>query len=171
MVVTAGGMASLVILGLIALFLSIKGVHILVEEKFGFITGSAWEVITDETGAVTQSNFGIGAMLIGTMLSAVIAISVGVPISVLSALYLTFYANGTVNISQQQIAHFKGVSQGDIQIYAFNKPEPLTLEHQNFRDAVLGIDSEIVTLQAGTMTVEVAESIIKSTMSQTAVNL
>ena len=96
MVVTAGGMASLVILGLIALFLSIKGVHILVEEKFGFITGSAWEVITDETGAVTQSNFGIGAMLIGTMLSAVIAISVGVPISVLSALYLTFYANGKV---------------------------------------------------------------------------
>ena len=96
MVVTAGGMASLVILGLIALFLSIKGVHILVEEKFGFITNSAWEVITDESGAVTQSNFGIGAMLIGTMLSAVIAISVGVPISVLSALYLTFYANGKV---------------------------------------------------------------------------
>lgn len=84
---------------------------------------------------------------------------------------LTFYANGTVSVSQQQIAHFKGVSQGDIQIYAFNKPEPLTLEHQNFRDAVLGIDSEIVTLQAGTKTVEVAESIIKSTMSQTAVNL
>lgn len=95
-IVTAGGMASLVILGLIALFLSIKGIHILFEEKFGFITNSAWEVITDESGAVAQSNFGIGAMLIGTMLSAVIAISVGVPISVLSALYLTFYANGKV---------------------------------------------------------------------------
>ena len=46
-IVTIGGMASLVILGLIALFLSIKGGHILLEEKFGFITGSAWEVITD----------------------------------------------------------------------------------------------------------------------------
>ena len=44
MIVTTGGMASLVILGLIALFLSIKGVHILTEEKLGFITGSAWEV-------------------------------------------------------------------------------------------------------------------------------
>jgi phosphate transport system permease protein len=95
-VVTTGGMASLVILGLIALFLSIKGVHILAEEKFGFITGSTWEVVTDETGNIVQSQFGIGAMLIGTMLCALIAIIVGVPISVLSALYLTFYADGRV---------------------------------------------------------------------------
>ena len=95
-VVTIGGMASLVILGLIALFLSIKGIHILAEEKFGFITGSAWEVVTDETGNILQAKFGIGAMLIGTMLCALIAIVVGVPISVLSALYLTFYANGRV---------------------------------------------------------------------------
>jgi len=53
-IVTIGGMASLVILGLIAFFLSIKGVHILTEEKFGFITGSAWEVITDETGSIAE---------------------------------------------------------------------------------------------------------------------
>ncbi len=84
---------------------------------------------------------------------------------------LTFYANGTINVSQQQIAHFKGVTQGDIQIYAFNKPEPLLLEHQNFRDAVLGMDSEIVTLDSGTQTVEVAEAIIKSTKSQKVIDL
>jgi UDP-N-acetylglucosamine 3-dehydrogenase len=84
---------------------------------------------------------------------------------------LTFYANGTVNVSQQQIAHFKGVSQGDIQIYAFSKPEPLMLEHQNFRDAVLGINSDIVTLESGTQTVEVAEAIIKSTLNQKAIEL
>lgn len=95
-IVTIGGMASLVILGLIALFLSIKGMHILVDEKFNFITESRWEVITDENGDVAEANFGIGAMLVGTMLSAAIAILVGVPISVLSALYLTFYANGKV---------------------------------------------------------------------------
>jgi len=95
-VVTIGGMASLVILGLIALFLSIKGLHILTEAKLGFITGSAWEVITDDTGSIAESKFGIGAMLVGTFLSAMIAILVGVPISVLSALYLTFYANGKV---------------------------------------------------------------------------
>jgi predicted dehydrogenase len=84
---------------------------------------------------------------------------------------LTFYANGTVNVSQQQIAHFKGVSQGDIQIYAFSKPEPLVLEHQNFRDAVLGLNSDIVTLESGTQTVEVAEAIIKSTRNKKAIEL
>lgn len=94
-VLTIGGMASLVILGLIALFLSIKGMHILIDEKFNFITESRWEVITNENGDI-EANFGIGAMLVGTMLSAVIAIFFGVPISVLSALYLTFYANGKI---------------------------------------------------------------------------
>lgn len=93
-VVTVGGMASLVILGLIALFLSLKGIHILREEKFNFITTSKWEVITDDTGSIASSSFGIGAMLVGTFLCALIAIIVGVPIAVLSALYLTFYAKG-----------------------------------------------------------------------------
>ena len=93
-VVTLGGLASLVILGLIALFLSIKGFHILSAEKFSFITESRWEVITDENGNLAESNLGIGAMLVGTFLAAFIAILVGVPIAVLSALYLTFYARG-----------------------------------------------------------------------------
>ena len=95
-VVTVGGLSSLVILGLIALFLSIKGLHVLQTEKFSFITGSKWEVITDDTGSITQTTFGIGAMLIGTLLCALIAVLVGVPIAVLSALYLTFYARGFV---------------------------------------------------------------------------
>lgn len=95
-IVTAGGMASLVILGLIALFLSIKGFHILQTERFGFITESRWEVIVDETGNISETHLGIGAMLVGTFLSALIAIIVGVPIAVLGALYLTFYAKGVV---------------------------------------------------------------------------
>ncbi len=95
-VVTFGGMASLVILGLIAFFLSLKGVHILQEEKLKFITQSSWEVITDENGNISQKKFGIGAMLIGTFLCALIAVIVGVPISVLSAIYLTFYAKGKI---------------------------------------------------------------------------
>lgn len=93
-IVTIGGLSSLVILGLIALFLSIKGFHVLQTEKFSFITESKWEVITDESGSITQSTFGIAAMIIGTLLCSLIAILVGVPIAVLSALYLTFYARG-----------------------------------------------------------------------------
>jgi phosphate transport system permease protein len=95
-VVTVGGMTSLVILGLIALFLSLKGISVLQVEKFSFITESKWEVLQDAEGQIAESTFGLGAMLIGTFLSAFIAVIVGVPIAVLSALYLTFYARGPV---------------------------------------------------------------------------
>jgi phosphate transport system permease protein len=95
-VVTAGGMTSLVILGLIALFLSIKGVSVLRVEQLSFITESKWEVLQDAEGKIAESTFGLGAMLIGTFLTAAIAVVVGVPIAVLSALYLTFYARGSV---------------------------------------------------------------------------
>jgi phosphate transport system permease protein len=95
-VVTLGGMSSLVILGLIALFLSIKGFKVLRVEQLSFITESKWEVITDAEGKVVETTYGLAAMLVGTLLSAVIAVAIGVPIAVLSALYLTFYASGTV---------------------------------------------------------------------------
>ena len=96
LVVTVGGMSSLVILGLIAFFLSIKGFNVLKVEQFSFITESKWEVLQDAEGKIAESTFGLGAMLIGTFLSAIIAVLVGVPIAVLSALYLTFYARGAV---------------------------------------------------------------------------
>jgi predicted dehydrogenase len=84
---------------------------------------------------------------------------------------LTFYANGTFEVSQDQIAHFKGVSQGDIHIFAFDKPEPLKVEHKNFRDAILGKSTEIVTLESGCKTVGVAEAIIMSYKKNEAINL
>jgi phosphate transport system permease protein len=95
-IVTIGGMTSLVILGLIALFLSLKGISVLRVEKLSFLTESKWEVLQDAEGKVAESTFGLGAMLIGTFLTALIAVIVGVPIAVLSALYLTFYARGPV---------------------------------------------------------------------------
>ena len=95
-VVTIGGMTSLVILGLIALFLSLKGISVLRVEKLSFLTESKWEVLQDADGKIAESTFGLGAMLIGTFLTAFIAVIVGVPIAVLSALYLTFYARGPV---------------------------------------------------------------------------
>lgn len=84
---------------------------------------------------------------------------------------LTFYANGTVSVSQDHIAHFKGVSQGDIHIFAFDKPEPLRLEHENFRDAVLGKNASIVTLTEGAKTVSVAAGALESIKSQETIKL
>jgi len=83
---------------------------------------------------------------------------------------LTFYANGTISVSQDRIAHFKGVSQGDIHIFAFDKPEPLRLEHENFRDYVLGKEASIVTLSEGAKTVAVAQAVLSSIQSQQTVN-
>ena len=93
-VVTSGGLSSLLILGLIFSFLAYQGFSILKMEGFHFITGSNWQVVLDEAGNIDKANtaFGIAPMLIGTILCAFIALIVAVPVSVLAALFLTFYA-------------------------------------------------------------------------------
>jgi predicted dehydrogenase len=84
---------------------------------------------------------------------------------------LTFYENGKIEISQSELAHFRGVTQGDVHILAFEKPEPLVVEHQNFRDAVLGKPSNIVSLEEGTTTVKIADAIIESYKNKSLVKL
>ena len=91
-IVTAGGLSSLVILGLIAIFLSYQGFEILVKEGFTFITSSDWAVEVDSFGEITSTRFGLAAMLVGTILCAMIAVIVAVPISVASAIYLVYYS-------------------------------------------------------------------------------
>jgi phosphate transport system permease protein len=90
-VVTVGGLSSLVILGLIALFLGYRGFEILRQEGFGFITNSDWSITTDEAGNVTDSHFGLAAMLVGTLLCSLVAVVIAVPVSVLTAIFLNFY--------------------------------------------------------------------------------
>jgi UDP-N-acetylglucosamine 3-dehydrogenase len=78
---------------------------------------------------------------------------------------LTFYANGLVQTTWDDIAQFRGVSEGDVVRFAISKPEPLQVEHEQFRDAVLGKESDIVTLEQGMTTVAVAEAVIESALS------
>jgi phosphate transport system permease protein len=93
-VVTSGGLSSLVILGLILIFLLFNGYNTLKTQGIHFLTSSNWQAAVNDAGQVDPKNshFGIAAMLIGTMIVAIIAVVVGVPISVGSAIYLTFYA-------------------------------------------------------------------------------
>lgn len=93
-VVTTGGLSSLFILGLIAVFLAYRGIEVLREEGLGFITQADWSVTVDESANIVESNFGLSAMLVGTILCALVAVVIAVPISVLSALFLNFYAPG-----------------------------------------------------------------------------
>jgi len=91
-VVTSGGLASLAILGLITIFLGYRGFEVLKTEGISFITSAEWSIVTDDAGNVTESNFGLAAMLVGTILCSFVAVVIALPISVFSALFLNFYA-------------------------------------------------------------------------------
>ncbi|TRZ73244.1 MAG: phosphate ABC transporter permease subunit PstC [Streptomycetaceae bacterium] len=93
-VVTTGGLSSLLLLGLIALFLGYRGFEVLRQEGIGFITHADWSISTDDAGNVLESHFGLAAMLVGTILCSLIAVAIALPISVFCALFLNFYAPG-----------------------------------------------------------------------------
>jgi phosphate transport system permease protein len=90
-IVTAFSFSALIILALIALFLFLKGFSALKAQGFNFITSFEWNVFTDETGKEVAS-FGLQAMLVGTVVISFIALFIAVPLAVLTALFLTFYA-------------------------------------------------------------------------------
>lgn len=78
---------------------------------------------------------------------------------------LTYFANGSVKVTRDAIAQFRGVSEGDMIRYALAKPEPLRVEHEAFRDSVLGKSAKVVTLVEGMATLAVAEAMIESSNS------
>lgn len=75
---------------------------------------------------------------------------------------LTFFANGRVRQPRELVADFHGVIEGDVVRYALAKPEPLMVEHEQFRDAVLGLDADIVTMEEAVGTVRVTEAVLES---------
>jgi UDP-N-acetylglucosamine 3-dehydrogenase len=75
---------------------------------------------------------------------------------------LTFYANGAVGTEWEALRAFRGVSEGDMIRFAIPKREPLLVEHERFRDAVEGKECDIVTLEQGLRTVQVAAAVLQS---------
>lgn len=75
---------------------------------------------------------------------------------------LTFYANGAVASEWEMSRNFRGVSEGDMTRFAIPRREPLLVEHEAFRDAVLGRPADIVTLREGLRTVEISEAVLLS---------
>jgi UDP-N-acetylglucosamine 3-dehydrogenase len=63
------------------------------------------------------------------------------------------------------------VSEGDSIRYGFTKKEPLLLEHEAFRDAVLGKPSDIVTMAQGLATVRTAQAVLESARSNRTVDI
>lgn len=75
---------------------------------------------------------------------------------------LTYFANGIARNSWDELARFRGVTEGDVVRFSFAKKEPLVMEHENFVNAMLGLESSIVTLEEGLKAVEVSEAILTS---------
>jgi predicted dehydrogenase len=79
---------------------------------------------------------------------------------------LTFFSNGVAPVKWDSMASFRGVVQGDVIRYAIPKPEPLRVELEAFRDAVLGKKSRIVAIDDAAHTVAVAEAMIRAAQTQ-----
>ncbi|MCR2824031.1 Gfo/Idh/MocA family protein [Microbacterium sp. zg.Y909] len=75
---------------------------------------------------------------------------------------LSFFANGTIPLEWESVSSFRGVSEGDVTRFAFAKREPLRVEHEAFRDAVLGKHSDVVTMAQGQRTLAVVEAALES---------
>jgi UDP-N-acetylglucosamine 3-dehydrogenase len=73
---------------------------------------------------------------------------------------LTFHENGLIATEWDQVSTFRGVTEGNSTRFAIAKPEPLRVQHQGFRDAVLGLSDNIVTMREGLATVRVADACI-----------
>ncbi|MEV8564718.1 Gfo/Idh/MocA family oxidoreductase [Streptomyces sp. NPDC051322] len=78
---------------------------------------------------------------------------------------LTFHSNAAVATEWEALRAFRGVSEGDMVRYAIPKREPLLVEHELFRDAVLGTSQDICTLRDGLRAVEVAAAVLESAAS------
>jgi phosphate transport system permease protein len=78
------GITVLGIMLLVGAFLGMRAVSALKKAGFGFLTTQAWEP--------DSGHFGIAAVLIGTILIALVAITIALPLSVGTALYISEYA-------------------------------------------------------------------------------
>jgi len=89
-IVTSGGLFSLILLGLIGFFLVYNGFAAMREAGLAFLTGFDWVDAIPEEGQ--PASYGIGAMLYGTMVTGILAMIMGVPVAVGTALFLSYYS-------------------------------------------------------------------------------
>lgn len=75
---------------------------------------------------------------------------------------LHFHENGQVATQWDHVSSFRGVSEGNSIRFAIPKPEPLRVQHEAFRDAVMGKEAEIITMREGMATVRVADACLLS---------
>ncbi len=83
-VARAGGLVVLVLLGLVGTFLTFRATQALRKAGFSFLTTQTWNP--------NGGGFGIAAVLVGSILIALVAVVVAVPLALGTALYISEYA-------------------------------------------------------------------------------
>jgi len=84
---------------------------------------------------------------------------------------LWFHRNGAVTSDGPRERPFRGASEGDVTRYAVVRREPLRVELEQFRDAVLGRPADVVTMRQGIAAVEVADAVLAAARAGAAVDL
>jgi phosphate transport system permease protein len=84
LVARAGGAVVLVLLGLVGTFLGFRAAQALHKAGWSFLTTQAWNP--------NGGGFGIAAVMIGTILIALVAVVIAVPLALGTALYISEYA-------------------------------------------------------------------------------
>jgi len=92
---TAAAFFSLIVLSLIAFFLVYQSLPAIRDQGLiNFLTGTEWDSKTTSDGTTTEDPvFGVAAMLWGTILIAIIAIVIGLPVSLGIAVFIAFIAS------------------------------------------------------------------------------
>ena len=76
---------------------------------------------------------------------------------------LTYFTNANVAAKWDAMAQLRGVSEDDVVRYALMKREPLRVQLENFRDAVLGRpEAHIVSLDDGIEVLRVADRLLET---------
>ena len=83
-VARGGGIIVLTIMSLVGVFLAFRAAQALSVSGLSFVTEQAWEP--------DSGRFGIAAVLVGTILIALVAVAIAVPLATGTALYITEYA-------------------------------------------------------------------------------
>ena len=85
---------------------------------------------------------------------------------------LYFYENGDIDITWSAAQQFRGVSEGDVTRYAFERREPLQMELEAFLDLLERRPGrETVSLDQGVEIVRVAEAVLDSATNRRTVTL
>ncbi|WP_419850611.1 Gfo/Idh/MocA family protein [Candidatus Poriferisocius sp.] len=83
---------------------------------------------------------------------------------------LALYAHGHATM-WDELATFRGTTEGEIKRYALEKHEPLWAELCAFRDAVLGVPTEIASLAEGLKAIKLTDALLHAADTRSTVNL